>query len=254
VIANPGEGITQLAFTNPKTNLPKAKRNYDGVEFALEKRYAQNWMFRASYLWSRLNGNYPGLSQSDENGRVDPNVGRLFDYPIMMFNQDGKPSYGPLPTDRPHQVKLNAIYTFKFGTTFGANQYFLSGIPVTREMAVIPPNNYPVQYLGRGSDGRTDPFIQTDLYAQHQVKLGGRRALEVNMTVLNLFNTRNSNNVFSTVQRGNGIRFDEAAFYTSGMNFDQLATAQGVLSDPRFLQANGFQAPLQARVGVKLIF
>jgi hypothetical protein len=254
VIANPGEGITQLAFTNPITNLPKAKRTYDGVEFAFEKRYAQNWFFRGSYLWSRLNGNYPGLSQSDENGRVDPNVGRLFDYPIMMFTQDGKPSYGPLPTDRPHQVKVNAIYTFKFGTTFGANQYFQSGIPVTREMAVIPPNNYPVQYLGRGSDGRTDTFVQTDIYAQHDIKLGGRRALQVNMTVLNLFNTRNSNNVFSTVQRGNGISFNETTFYTSGVNFDALATAQGILKDPRFLQASGFQAPIQARFGVKLLF
>jgi hypothetical protein len=254
VIANPGEGITQLAFTSPRVNLPKAKRDYDGVEVGFEKRYAHNWYFRGSYLWSRLNGNYPGLSQSDENGRVDPNVGRLFDYPLMMFAQTGQPSYGPLPTDRPHQVKLNAIYAFKFGTTFGVNEYLQSGIPITREMAVLPPNNYPVQYLGRGSDGRTDPFIQTDLYAQHEVKFAGRRAIQLNVTVLNLFNTRNTNNVSSTVQRGNGISFDEAAFYTSGMNFDQLAIAQGVLKDARFLQASGFQAPIQARFGIKLIF
>ena len=254
VIANPGEGITQLAYPDPRVNLPKAKRNYDGVEFSFEKRYNNNWFFRGTYLWSRLYGNYPGLSQSDENGRADPNVGRLFDYPLMMFKQDGTPSYGPLPTDRPHQVKLNAIYTFKFGTTFGVNEYLQSGIPITREMAVIPPNNYPLQYLGRGSDGRTDPFVQTDVYAQHEIKLGGRRALQINATVLNLFDTRNSNNVSSTVQRGNGIRFDEATFYRSGMNFDQLATAQAILKDPRFLQASGFQAPIQARFGVKLLF
>jgi hypothetical protein len=254
VFANPGEGITQLAFTSPQVNLPKAKRDYDGVEFTFEKRYANNWFFRGAYLWSRLNGNYPGLSQSDENGRVDPNVGRLFDYPLMMFTQTGQPSYGPLPTDRPHQLKLNAIYGFNFGTTIGVNQYVQSGIPITREMAVLPPNNYPVQYLGRLSDGRTDPFVQTDIYAQHEVKFAGRRAVQFNVTVLNLFNTRNSNNVASTVQRGNGISFDEATFYTSGMNFDQLATAQGVLKDARFLQASGFQAPIQARFGIKLIF
>ncbi len=253
VIANPGEGITSLAFVNPNVALPTAKRDYDGVEFAFEKRYANNWYFRGTYLWSRLYGNYPGLSQSDENGRVDPNVGRLFDYPLMMFKQDGTPNYGRLPTDRPHQVKLNAIYSFNFGTTVGVNQYLQSGIPITREMSVLPPNNYPVQYLGRGSDGRTDPFIQTDVYAQHQIKFGSR-ALQFNVTVLNLFNTRNSNNVNSTFQRGNGIRFDEATFYSSGMNFDQLATAQGVLHNPAFLQASGFQAPIQARFGVKVIF
>jgi hypothetical protein len=47
-----------------------------------------NWYLRTSYLWSRLYGNYSGLSQSDENGRTSPNVGRLWDYPLMMF-QDG---------------------------------------------------------------------------------------------------------------------------------------------------------------------
>jgi len=253
VVANPGEGITSLAYVNPNIALPKAKRNYDGVEFAFEKRFANSWFARASYLWSRLNGNYPGLSQSDENGRADPNVGRLFDYPLMMFAQTGQPSYGPLPTDRPHQVKLAAIYQLRFGTTVGVNEYLQSGIPVTREMAVLPPNNYPVQYLGRGSDGRTDPFLQTDVYAQHEVKLGGR-AVQLNVTVLNLFNTRNANNVFSTVNRQNGISFNEAQFYTSGMNFDQLATAQGIPLDPRFKMNSGFQAPIQARFGVKFTF
>jgi hypothetical protein len=253
VIANPGEGITQLAFVNPNVNLPTAKRDYDGVEFALEKRFANNWYARATYLWSRLFGNYPGLSQSDENGRADPNVGRLFDFPLMMFKQDGTPSYGPLPTDRPHQVKVQALYSFRFGTTVGVNEYLQGGIPVTRELAVLPPNNYPVQYLGRGSDGRTDPFIRTDLYVQHEIKLG-TRAVQLNATVLNLFNTRNAINVFSTVQRGNGITFSEAQFYTSGVNFDQLATAQGVIRDPRFLQNRDFMDPIQARFGIKLIF
>ena len=38
VIANPGEGLTALAFTNPSVALPKPKRDYDSVEFAFEKR------------------------------------------------------------------------------------------------------------------------------------------------------------------------------------------------------------------------
>ena len=253
VVANPGEGITQLAFVDPNVNLPKAKRDYDGVEVALEKRMANNWYLRGSYLWSRLFGNYPGLSQSDENGRADPNVGRTFDFPLMMFTQDGTPSYGPLPTDRPHQFKIQAIYQFHHGTTVGLNQFLQSGIPVTREMAVLPPNNYPVQYLGRGSDGRTDFFTQTNFYVQQDIKFAGR-TVQFNATVLNLFNEANAINKFSTIQRTSGITFDEATFYTSGQNFEQLMTAQGVPRDPRFLQNNGFQSPLEARFGVKFIF
>ena len=66
-------------------------------------------------MWSRLFGNYSGLSQSDENGRTSPNVGRLFDYPLMMFQDGGDPAYGPLATDRPHQFKTQFIYVFAVG-------------------------------------------------------------------------------------------------------------------------------------------
>ena len=38
VIANPGEGLTALAYTNPSVALPKPKRDYNSVEFAVEKR------------------------------------------------------------------------------------------------------------------------------------------------------------------------------------------------------------------------
>ena len=95
-----------------------------------EKRFANNWYLRASYLWSRLYGNYSGLSQSDENGRTSPNVGRLFDYPVMMFQDGGGAGLGPLATDRPHQFKTQFIYQFGFGTSVGLNQYVASGLPV----------------------------------------------------------------------------------------------------------------------------
>ena len=138
-------------------------RDYDSVEFAFEKRMRNNWYFRPSYLWSRLYGNYSGLSQSDENGRTSPNVGRLWDYPLMMFQDGGDAALGPLATDRPHQFKTQFIYQFDLGTSIGVNQYVASGLPVSREIGIYPGNNLPVNYLGRGSDGRTPMFSQTDL-------------------------------------------------------------------------------------------
>ena len=178
MIANPSEGLTALAFTNPDVPMPKPKRQYDSVEFALDKRFANNWSLRASYLWSRLYGNYSGLSQSDENGRADPNVGRSYDYPAMMFPRHRRTRcYGPLATDRPNQFKAQAIYQFNFGTAVGANEYVPSGLPVTREIGILPTSNYPLQYLGRGSDGRTDMFSQTDIFLQHSFKVGGGRSV-----------------------------------------------------------------------------
>ena len=51
-----------------------------------------------------------------------------------------------------------------------------SGLPVTREFGILPTSNYPVKYLGRGSDGRTPMFSQTDLFVQHTFRCGGRQA------------------------------------------------------------------------------
>lgn len=256
IIANPGEGLTELAFTNPAVTLPKPVRDYDAVEFAWDKRYADNWSLRLSYMWSRLHGNYSGLSQGDENGRTSPNVGRLFDYPAMMFDESGQPVFGPLPTDHPHQVKAQGIYSFPFGTSVGANFYIASGLPVSREVGIFPGSNFPVQYHGRLSDGRTDVFSQTDLYVRHEFRAGGDRALQVSLNVLNLFDQSASIGKWQTFQlvNTNGIDIDEAAFYRGQLDFDQLIQQQGVQQDPRFLQDSWFQFPIAARLGVKFLF
>jgi hypothetical protein len=253
VVANPGEGLTQIA--HPGVAYPKAVRDYDSVEFAVEKRFAQNWYLRSSYLWSRLYGNYSGLSQSDENGRTSPNVGRVFDYPMMMFQDGGTAAFGPLATDRPHQFKTQFIYQFNFGTSVGLNQYLASGLPVTREIGIYPPNTLPVQYLGRNSDGRTPTFSQTDLSLQHRIRFAGTKQLQLEFNVLNLFNQDTAIGRFSTYQRtSSGVIPDEDAFYAGQQTLASLITSQGIVQDARFLQDNAFQAPMQARFGIRFIF
>jgi hypothetical protein len=254
IIANPGEGLTALASTDPVTALPKAKRDYDSVEFSVEKRFADRWYVRSSYLWSRLFGNYSGLSQSDENGRTSPNVGRAFDYPVMMFQDGGVPAFGPLATDRPHQFKTQFIYQLPFGTSVGANEYVASGLPVSREIGIYPTSNLPVNYLGRASDGRTPVYSQTDLFVQHSFRLAGTKQVQISMNVLNLFNQKTAVSKFSTYQSVNGVVPNEALFYRGQQTLEQLIVSQGVIKDPRFLQANLYQSPIQARVGLKFLF
>ena len=257
VIGNPAFGSAQIAFLHGSTRVaqPRAKRDYDGVEFTLEKRLRDNWFLRGSYLWSRLWGNYPGLAQTDENGRTSPNVGRLYDYPLMMFMDGGEPVYGKLPTDRPNQFKAQFIYQLPFGTSLGLNQYVASGLPVTREIGVYPPSNLPVQYLGRMSDGRTDMFSQTDLLIQHEFKLAGARRLQVSFNVLNLFDQEAGISKYTTYQAVNGVSpSDEELFYTGRERLASLITSQNVRQDPRFLQNSAFQVPLQARFGVRFGF
>ena len=117
-IGNPGFGDAAdvlLPDGTRATDFPKAVRDYDALELTFDKRLSDRWSARASYTLSRLYGNYPGLSQTDENGRTSPNVGRSFDYPLMAFDGIGEPVLGRLPTDRPHQFKVQANYEMPLG-------------------------------------------------------------------------------------------------------------------------------------------
>jgi hypothetical protein len=170
----------------------------------------------------------------------------------MMFKGDGQPNYGPLPTDRPHQLKLQFLYQLPFGTSLGLNQVVQSGIPVTAEVGIYPASNLPVQWKGRGSDGRTDVLTQTDMFIQHTFKMG-TRGLQVSMNVLNLFNEQNSVNKYITYQAVNGFNPDETKVYHGdASNFNNAIPT--IVKDPRFLMANGFQPPIQARFGVRFNF
>jgi len=254
IIANPSEGLTSLAFTDPNIPMPKPKRQYDAVELRFDKRFANNWLFNASYTLSRLYGNYSGLSQSDENGRTSPNVGRGYDYPAMMFDQHGNAAYGRLATDRPNQFKAQFVYSFNFGTNVGLNEYLASGVPVSRELGILPTSNYPVQYEGRLSDGRTDMYSQTDLYVSHDLKFSGDRKLRFELTVTNLFNQQAAISKYTTYQKIDGVTFDQVDFYNHKLDFNQLIQDQGIAKDPRFLLNSAYQTPILARFGVKFLF
>ena len=86
--------------TTTEIPYPQATRQYDSFEMSIDRRLHRGWSGRVSYTWSRLWGNYSGLAQSDENGRVAPNAGRMFDVPMTMFDQRGEAVYGVLATDR----------------------------------------------------------------------------------------------------------------------------------------------------------
>jgi hypothetical protein len=279
IIANPGEGLVQKfdistgtslfapqGATNLTQTLPKPVRVYNSVELAIDKRLAHNWFLRGSYTLSRDHGNYSGLSESDENGRTAPNSGRSFDYPAEEFIGNGTPLDGPFQTDRTHAVKAQAIYAFKWGTSVGINEYAASGIPINRQVAIIVGHGYPVYYNGRGSDGRTPFYSQTDLFVQHELKIGGNRRVQLSANVLNLFNQRTVINTYDTVGRSGAIPlgpgyYTEAAFYAGQLNFDQLiqkAETTGarppLLANPEFLMPRDYQAPILARFGVKFMF
>ncbi|MPY87124.1 MAG: hypothetical protein GEU99_04300 [Luteitalea sp.] len=252
--ANPGFGIAEHIIGDEFPALPKAVRDYDSVELRLTKRFSHNFSADAVYLWSRLDGNYPGLASSDEvnasgDGRRAPNVNRLFDAIVMAFDENAQAVFGPLETDRPHQLKLSGYYTFPFGSTVGAFFRAQSGTPISRRVSMV--SSTPVFYQGRGSDGRSSALTRTDLFLAHRFSLGSHK-LQLEMNVDNLFDQETVTRVFP-VETRQILPIEEAEFF-QGFDTQQLIAEHDILRDPRFLQDEQFQGKRAIRFGVKFLF
>ncbi len=204
---------------------PKALRRYDGLEFRLTRRPSSRWFATVSYTYSRLTGNYSGLSATTITdggfgGRHNPNNDRSFDLPNMSFTAHGQFMDGPLPTDRPHTLKLFGFYTLKWlhqETTFGLSQLAFSGTPretcwnaidsvdgcsfVENRGAFVKlhVDVDPVTGVGKFvSDGvvqgmRTPVFTQSDITIKHEMKVSKNNEnlrLVFEWNVQNLLNQR----------------------------------------------------------------
>jgi hypothetical protein len=194
---------------------PKAIRRYDGLEFRLTKRSSSKWFGSLSYTYSRLQGNYSGLTSTDVSdggafaARNSPNVDRNFDEPFMQFDAHGRVVDGPLATDRPHTFKAFGYYRlrwWKFETMLGAYQQWYSGTPLSTYMNV---DGNPVFVEGRGkwvnytqnasgtwvagsvTSKRTAAFSQTDfnlVQEMHVSKTNEKLVAAFEANITNLFN------------------------------------------------------------------
>ena len=265
-IANPGFGITvDPATWGPGYPLtPKAKRNYDAVEFRLDKRFAENYMFAASYTWSRQFGNYSGLASSDEpsttdnTGRQDPNVSRYFDLPYMSYDSHGNLVEGLLATDRPHTFKFFGAYTWKnkLGeTSFGPNFLVYSGTPLTTQVNMV--SSVPIYVNGRGDLGRTPIFSQTDIYVYHEFKATERLRFKIDMNISNVFNQDTVVAQRTDLLNRNDatwVGFDDPVTFFQGFDYKAMIAQQEIRSDAGFGLPTFWQKPRDMRFGFKVIF
>ena len=201
---------------------PQAIRNYDGLELRLTKATSRGWAGMFSYTWSRLWGNYTGLTTTDQidggtTGRNSPDTTRAFDEPFYYFKSNGQSNDGPLPTDRPNAIKGNVYYQLPWKgmtSTIGLFQVAYQGSPVSSYADLGYANGAdPVEatYLfGRGNwvNATADPatgaatfgnpyarrtpwYTQTDLNVSHSFKVNKNnehQVLTFNGTLTNLLN------------------------------------------------------------------
>ena len=181
-MGNPGYGLLRTGpdLLTGEWMLPLAppKRAFKGVELTAVKRYADNWQLMASYLWSKLEGNYDGAYYPDYKQTM-PNVSAAYDYSDFLVHNDGY-----LSNDRRHQAKASAAYSFPFGLTAGATAFYRTGTPISALGASWYGN---ILYLSqRGVWGRTDSEYEMDLHLAYAIKVGGAH-VSLLLDVFNLF-------------------------------------------------------------------
>ena len=188
-IANPGSGIGKNAgflFGDQAPATP-AKRQYKGVELHSEKRFSNNYQFFASYVWSKLEGNYDGTFQNS-TGQLDPNINSAYDYADFALNNTG-----PLSNDRTHALKLYGSYTIASGMAkgldLGASAHWESGLPLNGQgYEFAGYRNYEYYLTPRGSLGRGPSDYEADLHAGFPIAFGGGSRLTLVADVFNIFN------------------------------------------------------------------
>lgn len=284
IIGNPGEGQARIQFPSGATpvgfDVPKPKRQYDALELTVNRRFANNYFWSASYVWSRLYGNYSGIAASEEIlppttgvssataqqqtgsiARAGGNANRAWDIDELLWDSHGNLDViGRLPTDRPHVVKLYGGYTLPFGTQLGAFFYGASGTPLSTY--VVTTNGTYLFVEGRGDMGRTPALFRTDLLVSHELPIAGNR-LRFELNVLNVFNQQTARHVFNWLNRGGGVNRASSAIDLSGTDLSRgydynaliRATADGANAyDPRYGQADLFSPGAQGFLTVKFLF
>jgi hypothetical protein len=278
VIGNPGSGLhleTLIALGYERSVRPK--RRYDGFEVVLDKRLSNNWYFNANYTFSRLHGNYTGLTSSDEahlvDGRLSPGVSRAFDLPFIGFTAEGKPDNGPLPTDRPHVFNIYGAYILDWwgsksnSTEFSAFQTLASGTPMTTSI-YGQSSVTPQIFYHRGDLGRSPTFTQTDFNITHRYKFGrdDRLTLAFDLNFLNLWDQATVTGIYPTMNTttsrpsASGLGLTDRAYangYTSGallpVILNHIATTSGQ-RDARYMLPQLYQSPRTVRFGFRMMF
>ncbi len=221
-IMNPGEGELGSAY-------PGARRHFRGLEITAEKRFGGAFQVYASYLLSRLEGNYDGAFNAIK-GQKDPNINSDFDYPEFLINNDG-----PLSLDRTHQFKAQVAYTFPFKLVASLSGYVRSGAPQTR-LGWFDTYGRPELFLStRGAEGRTPTIYEADLHLGYPLVIG---PATINILV----------DVFNLLDKQEAIAVDNR------YSFEEADNSKPTPTNSRYLKGRLFQDPRTVRLGLRVSF
>jgi hypothetical protein len=236
------------------TNLESSVRTkYDGLLLSLEKRFARNYQFRASYTLSKA-FNFANDDQIPfSNGPLNP--------------QNLNLEYGPTPNDQRHRFTFSGVWDAPYGIHLSPIITLASGVPMD---ILVPGGGQRIPQLQRNAGGRlfhsgaelntfiksinaaggvggqplplvrdsarfNDSFSSFDLRVSKIFKLGERIRVEPLAEVFNLFNVTNV------------LGFSKSNY--SGFA-NVLVRDSNDSANPGFLRSSSFGQPISTAGGV----
>ncbi|HEX5069180.1 MAG TPA: TonB-dependent receptor [Vicinamibacterales bacterium] len=203
------------SVTRVVQNIADGERTYRGVEFTLDKRFADNWSAQGSYTFSRTRGNHfaDDFTALDDftdaicQQSVDPLLGDpqgKFPCAEIQSRLSGTPAF-----DRPHLAKFAGAYhhainqvdlTAGLVTTASS----LVTYSKTRTVSVLVPDTdiqattLTYNYDGLGSERIPGMVVTADVALEGTFRVGRSTNLGVKFETFNLFNSQDKIGVTNT--------------------------------------------------------
>jgi hypothetical protein len=220
------QNVTGSVNSNKTVNDDRLATRYTGLEFTVNRRFANGWALLGGYTYSHTKQDFVSLQ--------NPNA--------AYVNAAGESG------GRRHNLKLSGTYTLPWQITWGGNLTVQSGLPITRTWAInactatLTTNclrqNVTVNAEPRGTVELPRLFI-ADMRLGRFFKFGGNR-LDVSM---DLYNLTNANTTYG-VRTGTGL---------TGVREGGIAT-NPVVFIPTFLSPNAVLGPRILRFNVTFAF
>ncbi|MGB2716510.1 MAG: TonB-dependent receptor [Vicinamibacterales bacterium] len=196
------------------TNPENAFRRYRGLELTATKRMSSRWQMQASWVISKITGNYNNSSNAGNSTTEynDPNTDPRF----QPFRE------GRLQYDNTHIAKVIGTYRAPWDILASAAFFYTSGTTFNRTVRSpsIPQGRKDLFIEARGSQ-RYDDQPRFDMKLEKQFRMGAERRIGFTLEGFNLFNnaainsrtTRSGSSYF--IPRGlvNPRRFRVGAVY-----------------------------------------
>jgi hypothetical protein len=247
VLMNPGEGqygqLSDPANPDcwedyPTSTVPKpcesvrAARSFRGIQVDVKRRFSDRFQLQASYLYSKLAGNYDGFV-NERTSQATPNYLPDFDYVDTLVN-----IYGRLLLDRTHQVKLSGFYVLPFGLQVGVLASFATGAPLSILGSGQSWSGYQMYLKPRGSWDQLPSTYNVDLHLEYPLRIGS-------VTVTPLLDVFNLTNVQTATDRGQ--------IYNNLVDGDQNPPYTNP-TVPSFSKDIAWQNPRVVRLGARVSF